>query len=271
MANRSLRETKIHVLAAPLLLVMLMCCGEPDPVRDAERVGSFEPVLDSIRTTDGFFSFSFVAPPPEGITVEAVAMGHSNLCEVIPSGFDTDVGSFWYLNVTLGDVNHDRYNVVAPDLEGAAKNLTQGEASVAAARFEDGRKTERFFATGGTVTVEQLPQTLSEWHAGEHMRLVIDADFPVDPVRQERCDGAVRVHWDEDGTAQPDEQAWETCQCRTFTGEEFQCEVTSTGGGSCCTPRTQETVALQTSVTMHQCAKMCDATSPNLYSYCGDL
>lgn len=263
---------------ATMCLLWLMgaaFCGCSSPPEQASERDSFESLLGDLDTSEAFFSLSFDAPPPDGTFFIGVASARADFCSLVEGGFKTNVAgqesSFWFLTINLADLSHSQYTIVAPPAEDDDSSLDSEQASLMVTRIENGEKKTRFFATGGTITVEDAPETISQWQDGGDASLAVDAEFLPDPVREVRCDGAVRVERDDAGHAEPSEDDWEkTCECESFSGDSFTCESSSLAEG-CCQPRTDERIHFRTTLRMRQCANMCIVSSLPLLRYCSEL
>lgn len=108
----------------------------------------------------------------------------------------------------------------------------------------------RMSALGGTMSVLEGPQDISEWQSGTDLRIEVRAEFAEEPIRTVVCEGG--------GEVDAPETDSETCTCEDSQGNRSTCERT-TPQEDCCAS-TAPTFVFETTLVAEQCPYFCAET-----------
>ncbi len=214
-------------------------------------------ISEARRTASGqaTFAFGYAAPPPEGrILHVAVATAEKATCDLLTSGAgDLD---FTALNVVISNADHGIYSI-EPDPVFPGQSVGYVEW----VRVERGHQVEAVRASGGTVEYRGGPQDEATWSEEGTARLVVDADFAVDPVVKSECDGGMA----------PDGAAEGACSCWRRSSSVFTC-TPSAPFKNCCNDSEAGNVELvHFEINATRCHAGCGGTTAELRLYCDQL
>jgi hypothetical protein len=163
---------------------------------------------------------------------------------------DSQTTSFSFFKIELNRAAQGSFSVLPGGLMSAdfGRDLPL-RASVAYIRVNEGRRTARWWASGGTVEVDGAPVSLEEWGTVTEPRLSLSARFPKRDLEQVECQGGASA----DGQTQVEE-----CLCRDSAGAEERC-VPGPEGRDCCVDQEGGTEPVQIQMTTSPCAAMCYA------------
>lgn len=246
-------------------VVGLSCSGDDR----ARETLDWRTALERLDQTDTqLFSFSYVAPPPEGSIFHITVLDPDDI-----NGLDSDESAtcslfdatstkprdpdFWYLKIKLSSTTPGSYTIV-PDIDEHAVS----QASVRLTHVQSWeRKGAAFDAVSGTVELQEAPQNGEDWSAGMMLHATVDAEFPVNPLRRLGC----HAEGSTDGS-----EVFRECTCEDMDGNKTTC-VPEVGENDCCYAVGGETFSYQLQLTAEPCAAMCRAASDDLFRFCEEL
>jgi hypothetical protein len=205
--------------------------------------------LESAAPSGYSLTFFGESPGVTGLRAMAVLGGQGDVCADYKDHFASAVPAtspLWTLQLYFTGAEPGDYPIaVNPPLPSATPLV-----SVTLEKWENGRRTDRFVALGGSVSLKGSARDQSSWQAGLDLEATIHAEFPKHHVRALGCDVGGAVNG----------PTTSFCQGENDDSTTFTCTPTE-DNPACCfdyeSERYEETITLEAS----RCADMCDVTS----------
>jgi len=227
----------------------LVCCIFLANCSSDEGTEGLQGKLDHLDQGDPFFSFLFTSEEPNGLGVSLMIhdLKVDDPCLTMAGEGQGAAGSvsFSMLRINLNHALPGTFEVIweepPPGLYADPNKL----AKVGLVEVEDWRAISLVQASSGTLTINEIPESVPEWNEGIELKGELNVFFPVRFSRAIEC---MVIHG-------PD--TWqETCTCVDENGIESQCE-NQTQGEDCCRMASDETIEFKASFHASGCKEFC--------------
>lgn len=253
---RSLRLVSSLVAATAGGAIVLSCGGSDS---SASRNDERWTVLDRMEGGSSAYSLSFVSEPPAGAfwRILVYEPTEETGCARTAHALYESTGTFWVLALELGTTEIGEYSVVSRLSHAAPEAKARAELY----RVVDRKKTERYVALSGTITVQQGTAAPDGWGAGVPLRARARLEFPEEAVETRTCSGS----------ASRTGEAVNTCECVREDLSTFTCEGNASDEAGCCYDLSAKRRTIEVTIDAEQCSLLCVYSAPELETYCQTL